>query len=77
MSSEAQIFLFSVIVIAHVIFLGNWAFYFLQEMRTTIRSKFPQAYLSLFLCCQRKKLEKELQIEDYREKMLPFINSID
>lgn len=77
MSPEAQLFMFSIIVIAHVLFFFYWTFHFLQEFRATFRTRFPKLYISVFLCCRDQRLQTELQIERYREKMRPFLSSID
>jgi len=63
--------------VAHVFFLLTWLYHFLQEIRTTIRSKLPSLYISVFLCCRKRRLERELQIESYRQKMRPYVQSIE
>jgi hypothetical protein len=41
MTSDGELFLFSVIIIAHLIFMGFWLKNFLGEMKSTIRKKVP------------------------------------
>ncbi len=63
MPMSAKDFFFSIIVIAHLVFLLNWIYYFLQEGRSTIRNRLPKFYTSVFLCCKPDKLKKELEIQ--------------
>jgi hypothetical protein len=56
MNDESKRFLFTLIVVSHLVFIAYWVFLFLQEMRTNIRMRFPQIYLSLFLCCRKSQL---------------------
>ncbi|TNV88176.1 hypothetical protein FGO68_gene8013 [Halteria grandinella] len=73
MSDNSKLFLFSAIVASHSIFLSYWSYHFVQEMRQVIRKRLPTLYVSFFLCCQQKKLDKELKVEQFRQKIAPFL----
>ena len=77
LSEKTKILLFSVIVIPHMLFLGYWVYHFIKEMRDTIRGKLPRIYLTLFLCCNKSKLDHELEVEQYVERMGPFLGSLE
>lgn len=50
---------------------------FIQEMRATIRKRFPHIYLSAFLCCHQSKLDKELAQEHLHDKLAPFLEQFE
>ena len=78
MTDASKNFLFSIIIISHSLFGIYWIYYFLQEMRKTIRTKASGLYLTFFLCCNKKKLEQEIEVEDYQRKMVvPFMSHFD
>lgn len=65
MSESSKNLLFAIIVISHFFFGLQWMISFIKEIRKTIMKKFPNLYLSLFLCGNTLKFEKELYMEEY------------
>lgn len=66
-----------IIFITQSAFLLYWLQHALDEMRFTIRRRAPEAYVGLFLCCNRAKLEHELENEKRMEKNAHVISAID
>jgi len=77
MTEDSKNFLFALIVITNCIFFIYWIKNFFQESRHTIREKSPALYTTLFLCCKKKRLNKELKLEEFRVKVSPFLRQID
>lgn len=55
MSEDAEIFLFTVILLTHLAFMIYWAYHFINEIRDTIRIKAPRFYKAVFLCCNERR----------------------
>jgi hypothetical protein len=77
MNENSKVFLFSTIVASHVVFILYWAYFFLQEIRVAIRKRLPSLYVTLFLCCQERKLERELHEEAFQSRISPFLANLD
>ena len=65
MSDSTQNILFVLIVFSHLLFISYWIYYFFLEMKKTIRSKIPGIYQIIFLCCNKRKLKSELEVEEF------------
>lgn len=72
MTEDSKNFLFSLIVISHYIFVMYWLYHFIQEMRSTIRERFPKIYLAIFLCCREERLKQELEVQKLMDFYAPF-----
>jgi hypothetical protein len=59
MDESGKLFLFSMIVIVNGLFLIYWVLKFLNELKATLRKKKPKLYFFLYLCCNRRRQEKE------------------
>ncbi|TNV88144.1 hypothetical protein FGO68_gene4654 [Halteria grandinella] len=68
--------LFLVILASHVIFFGYWIYCFFNEIRATLRKKYPRIYTAVFLCCKKENYEIEKEIDDFNQKLQPFIQKI-
>ncbi|CDW76686.1 UNKNOWN [Stylonychia lemnae] len=77
LGEDAKLALFALIVISNAIFFGYWVTQFLQEIKTTLRSKNPLIYKYLYLCGNNRILEKEIKIQNLVEKQQDFINDIE
>ena len=60
---SARIFFFVVIIIANAVFLVYWVILIAIDLRSNLRAKHEHIYLSLCLCKNRGKLEKEKDIQ--------------
>lgn len=45
-----------------------WTYHFLQEMKNTIRKKFPKIYKLIYFCMNDRKYERDKKRYDYAEK---------
>ena len=58
-------------------FIIYWIIKFIQELRSTISKKFPKLYFALFLCFNKKNLEKEKLIGEYLDKHSKFLKNFN
>lgn len=65
MSDNTKNMLFGLIVLSHILFLCYWCYYFILEMRKTIRLKIPTLYQIVFLCCNKRKFKTEKEVEEF------------
>jgi hypothetical protein len=77
LSDYSKLFLFILILISHVTFALYWIYYFIRETRSTIRKKAPTLYLTMFLCCRKQQFLVEKESEEYRDRMAPYLASIE
>lgn len=49
MTEDAKLLLFSAIVITNLLFVVYWLYFFMQEIKITIRTKYPILYKYLYL----------------------------
>jgi hypothetical protein len=59
-SEDAVLFLFILIVLSQSLFTLYWVYNFLHELRSTLRKKQLKLFYYLCLCCNKRKLEKEV-----------------
>ncbi|TNV88143.1 hypothetical protein FGO68_gene8974 [Halteria grandinella] len=74
--SGVSLTLFLIILASHAIFFGYWIFCFFNEIRATLRKKYPRIYTAIFLCCKKENYEIEKEIDDFNQKLQPFIQKI-
>ncbi|TNV74992.1 hypothetical protein FGO68_gene289 [Halteria grandinella] len=75
-NSGQILFMFSLIVTAHISFIIYWTYSFLVEFKATIRKRFPHAYVGLYLCFKKDSYLYEKEIDEYRKKIRPFVNKL-
>lgn len=77
MTEIVKVFLFSLIIISHLWFLLWWIYHFLKEIRSTVKKWSSKFYIAVFLCCSEKDYQKEIKLEEYIEKLNPFLFKLD
>ena len=77
MTDESKTFLLSIIITCHAIFAAYWLYYFVLEMRSTIRKRLPKLYIVIFMCCRRRQYENEQRVEEYLSKINPFLTNFE
>lgn len=66
------------ILLCNISFAVLWVYYLLGEIRSLLRQRLPRVYLGLFLCCNAETLQREIKVEEYRERTLrPVISNLD
>ncbi|TNV74983.1 hypothetical protein FGO68_gene13542 [Halteria grandinella] len=77
MSDESKLFMFTVIVLSHTFFFCYWVQCFFKEFKFTIRQRYPSLYTMVFLCCKNSRLIQELDKDQARDKLKPFLRKYD
>ncbi|TNV87910.1 hypothetical protein FGO68_gene12524 [Halteria grandinella] len=73
MSDQSKLFMFTMILLSHTFFFCYWLYCFFNEFRFTFRQRYPRLYLMFFLCCREERLKLELDVDQSKEKMKPFL----
>jgi uncharacterized membrane protein len=77
MSDNSSLFLFAVIMITQLTFIGIWLQYFLFEMRTTIKARLPRIYFMMCLCNNTKRAEREELVSHMQHRYKEVIIEIE
>ena len=77
MTDNSLTFFFAMIVLFNAMFWFYWLFYFIYEIRLTIRKKAPKVYLLLFLCSKDDQFQFEKGIDEFKDMLDPFIQDIE
>ena len=60
LNDETELFFFSVIVIANLVFFSYWLAQMYQEIKNKVRKAIPKIYLLVCLCGNKEKLVYEI-----------------
>eukprot|EP00347_Sterkiella_histriomuscorum_P011701 403371438 len=77
LSEDGKLFLFGIIVAVNVLFFLYWFLKFSDQLRITLKKKAPKVYFVLFLCCNKRRQEKEKIIDNYLIKHNHFLKSYE
>ncbi|TNV88084.1 hypothetical protein FGO68_gene10377 [Halteria grandinella] len=76
LTKNQSLLIFISIVFVNVAFFAYWLFYFVMELRQSIRSKYPQVYIAIFLCCKKDKYIIHRELDEHHNRMKPIVNRI-
>lgn len=66
MSEQAELFMFSLIMICHIYFGLTWIYLFLTELKQEIKNRFPKIYFSLFFCANKKGMQSNIAADNFK-----------